>query len=674
MSTLNPAADLSSHAHDDHGHHEIGFVKKYIFSTDHKMIGIQFLFTTLFMLLVGGSLALGVRFQLAWPWRAMPLVSQVAELAGGPNFVAEGGQISPEFYTMLFTMHASVMIFLVIIPILAGAFGNFLIPLMIGADDMAFPVLNMLSYWFMWPAILCFGMSFVVGGLNAAPAQGWTSYPVLSAIRDSAPGAGDAQTWWLFGLTLVGVSSMMGSVNYMTTIINMRAPGMTLFRMPLTIWSMFITAILQAFALPVLTAAGFMLVAERMLNFNFFVPGGLIINNADPTVGGGQPLLWQHLFWFYSHPAVYIMLLPAMGMVSDMLACVVRKPIFGYKPMVYSMAAIAGLGFIVWGHHMFTSGMNPALGMTFMISTMMIALPSAVKVFNWIGTIWGGKVEFNTVTLNCIAFVSMFVVGGLSGIFMAAVPVDIYFHDTYFIVAHFHYVLFGATLFGCFGAIQFWFPKMWGRMMSERLGKAHFILTFIGFNGTFFPMHLLGIAGFPRRYADPYIHPYMEHLMPMNQFITICAVLMGVAQFLLIGNFISSIFIGKKAGRNPWNANGLEWTAPSPPGHGNFDILPVVYRGPYEYSSPLVDDRDYLMQTERLDPKPAKTGEADDAPSDSGGDSYGRGLSVVWSFETRPTCPRSCGCHCCRVISSDWAWLIGDDSWSGDGIPRLANF
>ena len=621
MSTLNSAADLSAHGHDDHGHHEIGFVKKYIFSTDHKMIGIQFLFTTLFMLLVGGSLALGVRFQLAWPWRAMPVVSQLAELTGGPNFVAEGGQISPEFYTMLFTMHASVMIFLVIIPILAGAFGNFLIPLMIGADDMAFPVLNMLSYWFMWPAIFCFGASFLVGGLNAAPAQGWTAYPVLSAIRDSAPGAGDAQTWWLFGLTLVGVSSMMGSVNYMTTIINMRAPGMTLFRMPLTIWSMFITAILQAFALPVLTAAGFMLVAERMLNFNFFVPGGLIVNNGDPTVGGGQPLLWQHLFWFYSHPAVYIMLLPAMGMVSDMLACVVRKPIFGYKPMVYSMAAIAGLGFIVWGHHMFTSGMNPALGMTFMISTMMIALPSAVKVFNWIGTIWGGKVTFNTVTLNCVAFVSMFIVGGLSGIFMAAVPVDIYFHDTYFIVAHFHYVLFGATLFGCFGAIQFWFPKMWGRMMSERIGRLHFFLTFIGFNGTFFPMHLLGIAGFPRRYADPYIHPYMEHLMPMNQFITICAVIMGVAQFLLIGNFIVSIFIGKKAGRNPWNANGLEWTAPSPPGHGNFDILPVVYRGPYEYSSPLVDGRDYLMQTEKLEPKAANDGGADEADSESVGHS-----------------------------------------------------
>ena len=622
MSTLNPSADLSEHAHDDHGHHEIGFVSKYVFSTDHKMIGKQFLFTTLFMLLVGGSLALGVRFQLAWPWRAMPVVSQAAEVLGGPTFVAEGGQISPEFYTMLFTMHASVMIFLVIIPILAGAFGNFLIPLMIGADDMAFPVLNMLSYWFMWPAIACFGLSFTVGGLNAAPAQGWTSYPVLSAIVDSAPGAGDAQTWWLMGLTFVGVSSMMGSVNYMTTIINMRAPGMTLFRMPLTIWSMFITAILQAFALPVLTAAGFMLLTERTLGFNFFVPGGLIVNNGDPTVGGGQPLLWQHLFWFYSHPAVYIMLLPAMGMVSDMLACVVRKPIFGYKPMVYSMAAIAGLGFIVWGHHMFTSGMNPALGMTFMISTMMIALPSAVKVFNWIGTIWGGKVTFNTVTLNCVAFVSMFIVGGLSGIFMAAVPVDIYFHDTYFIVAHFHYVLFGATLFGCFGAIQFWYPKMWGRMMSERVGRLHFFLTFIGFNGTFFPMHLLGIAGFPRRYADPYIHPYMEHLMPMNQFITICAVIMGVAQFLLIGNFIVSIFYGKKAGRNPWNANGIEWTAPSPPGHGNFDILPVVYRGPYEYSSPLVEGRDYLMQTERLNSPAEAQGETvGEASADSDSDS-----------------------------------------------------
>ena len=590
MSTLNPALE---HAHDHgHGdHHELTFVQKYIFSTDHKIIGIQFLITTLLMLLVGGALALGVRWQLAFPWQSMPILGQFF-------YGAQGGQIAPETYTMLFTMHATVMIFLVIIPVLAGAFGNFLIPLMIGADDMAFPTLNMLSYWFMWPAIFFFFLSFVFGGGQA----GWTSYPVLSAVVEAAPGSGHAQTCWLMGVTFVGVSSMMGSVNYMTTIINMRAPGMTLFRMPLTIWAMFITAILQAFALPVLTAAGFMLLTDRTLGTTFFVPSGLVINNSDPTVGGGQPLLWQHLFWFYSHPAVYIMLLPAMGMTSDMLACMSRKPIFGYKPMVLSMATIAGLGFIVWGHHMFTSGMNPALGMTFMISTMMIALPSAVKVFNWIGTIWGGRITFNTVTLNCVAFVSMFIIGGLSGIYMAAVPVDIYFHDTYMIVAHFHYVLFGATLFGVFGAIQFWYPKMFGRLMSEKLGKIHFFLTFLGFNGAFFPMHLLGMAGFPRRYADPYVHPYLEHLVPVNQFITISAIVMGSAQILLLFNFCYSYFCGEKIGRNPWGGNGLEWFAPSPPGHGNFDVLPVVYRGPYEYSSPLVTDRDYLMQTDYLPP------------------------------------------------------------------------
>ena len=591
MSTLYPSVGHAGHGgHADHGHgqHQQSFLSKYVFSTDHKMIGMQFLCTTLIMLMVGGALALGVRWQLARPWEYMPIL-------GDTVFKTDGGQISPETYTMLFTMHATVMIFLVIIPILAGAFGNFLIPLQIGADDMAFPVLNMLSYWFMWPAIFFLGASFFLGG---GPASGWTSYPLLSALPQAAPGSGHAQTCWLAGVTFVGVSSMMGSINYMTTIINMRAPGMTLFRMPLTIWSMFITAILQAFALPVLTAAGAMMLTDRLLGTCFFVPAGIVVNNAAPTIGGGQPLLWQHLFWFYSHPAVYIMLLPAMGMVSDMLACMCRKPVFGYKPMVYSMAAIAGLGFIVWGHHMFISGMNPALGMTFMVSTMMIALPSAVKTFNWIGTIWGGRIQFNTVMLNCIAFVSMFIIGGLSGIFMAAVPVDIYIHDTYFIVAHFHYVIFGATLFGVFGAIQFWFPKMWGRMMNETVGKIHFAITFIAFNCTFYPMHMLGIAGMPRRYADPYHFPYLEHLLPLNQFITASAIVMGFAQFLLLGNFFLSIFFGPKCGRNPWNANGLEWSAPSPPGHGNFDVPPVVYHGPYEYSSPVSGEKDFLMQTE----------------------------------------------------------------------------
>lgn len=581
-------ADTHGHAaaHAEAGMTVGQFVNTYVFSRDHKIIGLQFLFSTLLWFLVGGLLALGIRWQLAWPWTNMPVIGQML-------FSAEGGQISPEFYTMLFTMHATVMIFFVIIPVLAGAFGNFLIPLMIGADDMAFPTLNMLSYWFMWPAFLCIGASFFMPGNGAA--SGWTSYPPLSAVWEAAPGSQMAQTFWLLGVTFVGVSSMMGSVNYMTTIIQMRAPGMTMFRLPMTIWGMFITALLQAFALPVLTAAGFMQLADRVLGTGFFVPEGLVVNNSVPLSGGGQPLLWQHLFWFYSHPAVYIMILPAMGMVSDIISCFARKPLFGYKPMVYSISGIAGLGFIVWGHHMFVSGMNPVLGMTFMVSTMMIALPSAVKVFNWLGTIWGGKVQFTTPMLFALAFVSMFIIGGLSGIFMAATPVDIFIHDTYFIVAHFHYVLFSGTAMAVFGAIYFWYPKMFGRMMNEPLGKVHFLLTFIFLNGTFFPMHILGAVGFPRRLADPYDYETFRDLLGMNQFITICAIGMVSTQVIFAGNFIYSLFFGQPVGRNPWGSNGLEWTAPSPPGHGNFDFQPVVYRGPYEYGSPEVDT-DYYPQ------------------------------------------------------------------------------
>ena len=567
--------------------HNPGWLFKYVFATDHKVIGMQFLLSTLVMLFVGGALALGIRWQLAFPWTQMPLI-------GGTLFATQNGQIPPEFYTMLFTMHGTVMIFLVIIPILAGAFGNFLIPLMIGADDMAFPRLNAASYWIMWPAAACFLGSFFTESYGAA--AGWTSYPTLSSVPSASPASGAAQTLWLFGLLLVGVGSMMGSVNYLTTIINMRAPGMTLFRMPMTIWGMLITAILQAFALPVLTAATAMLILERNLGFSFFTPGGLIVNNADPTVGDGQPLLWQHLFWFYSHPAVYIMLLPAMGMVSDMISTASRKPLFGYRPMVFSMSTIAGLGFVVWGHHMFTSGMNPAVGMAFMFSTILIALPSGIKVFNWLATFWGGRIRFNTYTLNCVAFVSMFIVGGLSGIFLAAPPVDVPLHDTYFIVAHFHYVLFGATLFGVFAAIHYWFPKMTGRMMNEGVGQVHFLLTFVTFNLTFFPMHLLGLRGMPRRYADPYIYPHLEHLLDLNQVMTFAAIGMGLTQLLLVGNFFWSWAFGPKAGRNPWHANTLEWQAPSPPPHGNFAVVPVVHRSPYEYSVPGLAE-DYLPQT-----------------------------------------------------------------------------
>jgi len=574
-----------------HGHHAMTlrqFINTYVFSKDHKIIGLQFLFTTLLWFLVGGLLALGIRWQLAFPWQSVPVI-------GNLLFAAEGGQMSPEFYTTLFTMHATVMIFFVIIPILAGAFGNYLIPLMIGADDMAFPTLNMLSYWFMWPAFFCIIMSFMNPPYGAG--AGWTSYPPLSSVSAAAPGSASAQTWWLLAVTLVGVSSMMGSVNYMTTILQMRAPGLTMFRLPLTIWAMFITAILQAFALPVLTAAGFMQIFDRMAGSGFFVPEGLVINNADAESGGGQPLLWQHLFWFYSHPAVYIMILPAMGMVSDILACFARKPIFGYKPMVYSISGIAGLGFIVWGHHMFVSGMNPMLGLTFMVATMMIALPSAVKVFNWLGTIWGGDIKFTTPMLFALSFVSMFVIGGLSGIFMAATPVDIFIHDTYFIVAHFHYVLFSGTAMAVFGSIYFWFPKMFGRKMNETAGKWHFFLTFTFLNGTFFLMHILGAVGFPRRLADPYHYATFKHLLPMNQFITYCAIGMVASQVIFAANFFYSIFKGPKVGRNPWNANGLEWMAPSPPGHGNFDFQPIVYRGPYEYNSPEVET-DFYPQTQ----------------------------------------------------------------------------
>lgn len=557
----------------------IRFVCTYVFATDHKIIGMQFLFSSLIWFFVGGFLALAVRWQLAWPWSDMPIF-------GPMLFVDSGGQMSPNFYTMLFTMHATIMIFFVVIPVLAGAFGNYLIPLMIGAEDMAFPRLNMMSYWFMWPAFGCIIISFFMPGYGAS--AGWTSYPPLSIFH------GDAQSLWLLAMAFVGISSMMGSINYLTTIIQMRAPGMTMFRMPMTVWGMFITAIMQAFALPVLTAGVLMQLSDRILFTGFFLPENISMDNGIAASGGGQVLLWQHLFWFYSHPAVYIMILPAMGMVSDMISCFSRKPLFGYRPMVYSITAIAGLGFIVWGHHMFVSGMNYTLAMSFMVSTMLIALPSGVKVFNWIGTLWGGQLHLTTPMLFSVGFVSMFVIGGLSGIVMSAPPIDIVIHDTYYIVAHLHYVLFGSSVLGVFGAIYFWFPKMFGRLMNETFGKIHFLLTFIFLNGTFFPMHFL--SRMPRRVADPYVYEGLRDLLPLNQFMTICAFAMGAVQIIFLINFFGSMMFGPKAGRNPWNSNTLDWSAPSPPPHGNFDVQPIVRRGPYEYSRPEMKE-DFCPQS-----------------------------------------------------------------------------
>jgi cytochrome c oxidase subunit I len=571
-----------------HDHHEVGFVRKYLFSTDHKMIGKQFLFTALTFYLVGGALALGVRYQLGWPNTPVPVLGSI--------FGWQDGVMPGEGYNMLFTMHASVMIFLVIIPMLVGAFGNFVTPLQIGARDMAFPTLNMLSYWMMWPAAAFLVASFFVKG--GAAQSGWTNYAPLSESPWS-PGPGG--TLWCAGVFCAGASSIMGAVNYITTIVKMRAPGMTFFRMPLTTWSVFITSMLVLFATPVVGSALLMMILDRAFGANFFLAEGLTVSRQLlDRAGGGQTLMWQHIFWFYSHPAVYIMILPGMGIVSDVLATNARKPIFGYRPMVYSISAIAGLGFIVWGHHMFTSGMNPYLGMTFMISTMMIALPSAVKVFNWLGTLWQGNIKFSVPMLHALAFVSMFVIGGLSGIFMAATPVDMHIHDTYFIVGHIHYVLFGGSTFAIFAGILHWFPKMFGTMFNNTLGKVHFWITFIAFNCTFFPMHIIGSQGFLRRVKDPYLYEYLKEYLGMNRFMSISAMVLGAAQILFFINLFWSMFKGPKPkSDNPWHCNSLEWSTPTPPPHGNFVKIPTVYRGPYEYASPEVAE-DYLPQDRDL--------------------------------------------------------------------------
>jgi cytochrome c oxidase subunit 1 len=563
-------------AHGVHEHHELGFLRTYVFSTDHKMIGRQFMFLGLFMMILGGLLALIVRWQLAWPETPIP---------GMSVFLREtGGIIEPSTYNMAFTMHATIMIFFVVMPILAGGFGNYLIPLMIGARDMAFPLLNMLSFWVGAVAGVIMLCGFFVEGGHAA--AGWTSYAPLSAVAQYT-GVNWGQNLWCISLFILGVSSMMGSINYITTIINMRAPGMTLFRMPLVIWSLFITAILLLLALPVLTSAVAMLLFDRTLGTSWFAPSG-----------GGEPLLWQHLFWYFGHPEVYILILPAMGIASEILPVFARKPVFGYHAMAFSMIAIAFLSWIVYGHHMFVSGMNPALGMSFMITTMVIAVPSAIKTFNWLGTLWGGRIQFKVPMLNALAFVSMFVIGGLSGIFMASTPVDIFIQDTYFIVAHIHYVVFGGSIFGAFAAIYFWFPKMFGRMMSPLLGHLHFWPTFFFFNMTFFPMHILGVGGHMRRIYNPTQYEFLQHLQHWNVLITIGALGLGISQIPFIVNFFYSLFAGPRAPMNPWSSTTLEWTAPSPPPHLNWgEKVPTVYRGPYEYSDPEAKD-DFLPQTQ----------------------------------------------------------------------------
>ena len=579
MATRGTLAE--QHAHRD----DRPFIRRYIFSTDHKIIGIQFLLMSLLFLLVGGALAMLMRWQLGFPGRPLPIIGSLF-----PETMVQNGIVLPEFYDSLVTMHGTFMVFFAIMPLLVGVFGNYLIPLKIGAPDMAFPRINMASFWIAVPAgVLMLAGFFVEGGHAAA---GWTSYAPLSASSEYS-GVSTGQIIWCISLIVLGLSSILGSFNYITTIINMRAPGMNWFRMPLSIWSLFITAILVLLAMPVLSGAIIMLLFDQTIGTHFFLP---------PK--GGQPLLWQYLFWFFGHPEVYILILPAMGMASDIIANGSRKPIFGYVSMVLAIVGIGVLGWGVWGHHMFMSGMNPTLGTGFMISTLLISVPSAIKVFNWMGTMWRGNIQFHVPMLHAVSFVAMFVIGGLSGVFMAASPVDIYIHDTYFIVAHLHYVLFGGSLFAIFASITYWYPKMFGRLMSPRWGRVHFWLTFVFYNLVFFPMHQLGLHGHMRRLYDPTQYEFLKPLQPLNTFISISAFLLFASQLIFAVNFIASWFTGAKAGNNPWHDNGLEWTLPSPPPHGNFEVTPTVYRGPYEYSSPLVEE-DWLPQDRRLDRSPA---------------------------------------------------------------------
>jgi len=529
------------HAVLDHIHPEPeSFVRKYIFSIDHKVIGIQYMVVGLIFFVISGLLAEVIRVQLLHP---------------------DGRFLGGEQYNQVYTMHGSAMVWLVIIPLVTGGFGNFIMPLMIGARDVAFPWLNMASFWMFPPAgLLLFG-SFLVG----APDAGWTEYPPISLL--GPPGT----SMWCAAIFLIGISSTLTGINFLVTILKMRAPGMTFTRMPLFVWAQIATAALSMVATTALAGALAALFIERQFGVPFY----------DPAKGG-SPLLWQHMFWFYSHPAVYIMILPAFGIISEVLPTFARKPIFGYKMIAFSSVAIALLGFMVWAHHMFTSGMVPWLQLPFMILTMIVAIPTGVKIFGWVATLWGGSINFSSAMLFAVGFILTFTLGGITGVYLAAVPVDLHAHGTYFIVAHFHYVLFGGSVFGIFAGLYYWWPKITGRMMNETLGKWHFWTAFISFNCTFLPMHWLGLLGMPRRVAV-----YDPQFTFWNQFASVSSFVLAASTLLLFYNMANSLARGKKAGPNPWGGRTLEWMISSPPPYYNFKKVPAVLGLPYDFGNPL---------------------------------------------------------------------------------------
>ncbi len=582
---LDTHTGAHDHHHDDHHdhHHEETFISKYIFSQDHKMIAKQFLITGIIWAFIGVMFSVLFRLQLAWPNESFPILEM---LLGG---WAEGGKLAPSFYYGLVTMHGTIMVFFVLTAGLSGTFSNLLIPLQIGARDMASPFLNMLSYWFFFAAGVVMAISLFV---QTGPATGgWTVYPPLSALPEASPGSGLGMTLWLFSMVLFIVSSLLGGLNYITTVLNMRTKGMTMMRMPLTIWAFFFTAILGVLSFPVLLSGCILLLFDRSLGTNFylsdiFIGGEPLVNAAGDLMQGGSPILFQHLFWFLGHPEVYIVILPAMGMVSEVLATNAKKPIFGYKAMVLSILAITVLAFLVWAHHMFISGMNPFVGSIFVLFTLLIAVPSAIKVFNWIATIWRGNISFTPAMLFAIGFVSLFISGGLTGIYLGNSALDIPLHDTYFVVAHFHIVMGMAAGYGLFTGVYHWFPKLFnGRMMNRTLGYFHFWVTFIGSYCIFWPMHYMGMTGVPRRYFQFDTFETFNVYQDLNVFITVAAIVVFFGQFLFVINFFYSAVKGPRMKNlNPWKSNALEWTTPMKPGHGNWPgAIPSVHRWAYDY-------------------------------------------------------------------------------------------
>ena len=582
----HPVSHATTHPHDAVHHEELGFWRKYIFSVDHKVIGIQYAITGLLFLLFGFTLMMIMRWQLAYPGQPIPLLGNWLGQANAP-----GGIMLPEFYNQLGAMHGTIMVFLGVVPLAVGGFGNFVMPLQIGAPDMAFPKLNMVSYWvYFLGGVAMLASFFVTGG---AAQSGWTSYPPLADI------AAMGQTVWLFGMVLLITSSLLGSVNFIVTIVQLRARGLSFMRLPFFVWAQLVTAFLLLLAFPPLEAAGVMQLMDRLAGTSFFLPSGLVVSGTAVAVaGGGNPLLWQHLFWFLAHPEVYVLILPAMGIVGEVIANNTRKPLWGYKVMVYSIIFLGFMSFIVWAHHMFMTGMGTTISAFFQTTTMIISIPSVIVLTAMLLSLWGASIRFTTPMLFALAFLPMFAIGGLTGLPLGLALSDIHLHDTYYVIGHFHYVVAPGTIFALFAGVYYWFPKATGRKMNELLGKIHFYGSFVCMNVIFMPMFVQGLAGMNRRLYDGGVqYAHNQDVLHLHLWIGMAAWTMFLFQLPFIYNFFTSIKRGEKVGINPWEATTLEWSAPSPPPHGNFLTEPVVYRGPYEYSVPGAA-RDFTPQFE----------------------------------------------------------------------------